>query len=144
MLDPTLFDQAFNLLAVACRDTKSDAVTKAVYFEALRAFPAEIVRAAALRLVQEPGRKFFPTTGEWIDGCLTAKADAARLGVDVQRTDPWHHDCPDCEDVGWLQFLCDGSKLCGRRRPHAAHAYISACPCRSTNPTYSRHHEVPA
>lgn len=146
-LDRKVFDQTFNRLAVALRETKTDVATKEVYFRALEEFPAKHVSEAALMLAQQPDRRFFPTTGEWVSAVLTVRANENRdLMALPERTEPWYFECQDCEDTGWIHSECDGLKdfgplaPCGRKKPHYPHSYVTICSCRATNRTYMRHH----
>lgn len=143
MLDRKAFDQTFNRLAVALRETKTDVATKEVYYKALEEFDAPTVSQAALMLAQQPDRRFFPTTGEWTSATLTVRANAARKLMELPaRAEPWHFECSDCEDTGWSQHDCAGDATCGRQRQHAPHTYVRVCPCRPSNYTYQRHHAL--
>jgi hypothetical protein len=46
-------------------------------------------------------------------------------------------DCDVCKDTGWQPHECPAD-VCGRRHQHPPHAFVTACPCRPTNPTYRR------
>lgn len=46
-------------------------------------------------------------------------------------------ECEACGDTGWRPRLCGGTdRLCGRRRCHAAHDYVTPCECRPINRNY--------
>lgn len=138
----TEFLAIFNRLCVALRETQDDSgITQQVYWEALRDLPMLSIDQSAVALSRQTGRRFFPTTAEWRTEAENASAAHMRKVVPAARVDPWHHECRDCEDSGWVRGLtCDGGTTCGRTRKHMPHDYTMACPCRATNRTYLRHH----
>lgn len=141
-VEPEAFLAVFSRLSVALRETQDDTgVTQQVYFDALHDLPLSALETSANVLMRQQGRKFFPTTAEWrAEAEKAAYADLKRA-VGGGREHPWHYECRDCEDSGWVRGLtCDGGTTCGRTRPHAAHDYTIACPCRPTNRTWLRHH----
>jgi hypothetical protein len=142
------FLKVFNRLAVALRAQDVDAAMQRVYYEALQDLPPETVKAGAEALAKEPGRKWFPTTGEWRQAAEVALTAQLRQAIPAARRDPWTHECDPCEDTGWvLDLTCPGSQgtvTCGRVKPHAAHTYTQPCLCRPTNRTYQRHQRVGA
>jgi hypothetical protein len=135
------FLAVFSRLCVALREKDDDSgITQQVYFEALRDVPLKALEAGAATLMREQGRRFFPTTAEWRAAADRAMESQLRSAVGQGRTDPWQHECRDCEDTGWIRGLsCPGDGRCGRTRTHQAHDYTMACPCRATNRTYRRH-----
>lgn len=134
----------FSRLCVALREPQDDTgISQMVYFEALRDLPEQAVHAGAHALSLEHGRRFFPTTAEWRTAADAAQQAEFRRALPAPRDEPWHHDCGDCEDTGWVLGLsCPGDRTCGRPRPHLAHSYTVACPCRASNQTYLRKHAV--
>src|SRR5690242_2440149 len=109
------------------------------YAEALALYSREDVATAAGNLATEPGRRFFPSTGEWSE--RVKKAQRERQLTQTSDREPWRVECPACDDTGWQQHACDGTHgLCGRQQVHAEHDYVERCPCRPTNRTYARHH----
>lgn len=133
------FGTIFAKLAMQLRATDVDEATIRSYFEALGGYPLEAVRMAAEAFSREPGRKWFPTSGEWSEGIQRAAAANLREAVS-HRAEPWHLECERCEDTGWaIGMSCPGDSTCGRRNTHAAHTFTRACYCRPTNRTYQRH-----
>ena len=132
----------FSRLCVALREPQDDTgISQMVYFEALKDLPEQSVHAGAHALSQESGRRFFPTTSEWRTAATAAQRADFQNALPPAREEPWHHDCIDCEDTGWVMGMtCPGDKTCGRPRQHQAHSYTIACPCRTTNRTYQRRH----
>ena len=55
---------------------------------------------------------------------------------------PWHFDCTEYEDTGWMLHHCTAQYPCGRNFTHAPHDYVSICFCRPTNRTYQRHNHI--
>lgn len=139
--DPRAFIAVFSRLCVALRESQDDTgITQQVYFEALKDVPVAALEAGADLLMREQGRRFFPTTAEWRTAAERARESQFRSAVGQARTDPWRHECHDCEDTGWVRGLtCPGDARCGRDRKHMPHDYTMACPCRPTNRTYQRH-----
>ena len=137
----------FNRLAVALREAQDDSgLTQAVYFDALKDVPLAALEAGALALMQESGRKWFPTTAEWrtaseraltgqIQQAVAEAAPAAEVG---------QISCWECADTGWiLDPQTGGARWCpgdGRCAPATCqpkgHTWTRACPCRPTNPRY--------
>jgi hypothetical protein len=138
----TEFIAVFNRLCVALREPQDDTgITQGVYWDALRDLPVAALETGAQTLMRQQGRRFFPTTAEWRAAAEQAHAASLRQVVSMGgRSEPWKHECHDCEDTGWIIGLtCDGGTTCGRTRKHQAHDYTQACPCRPTNRTYRRH-----
>lgn len=135
------FLKIFNRLCVALREPKDDTgVTQDVYFSALKDLPVAALRAAAESLAKETGRRFFPTSAEWRTAAEDANRKQLQAAVQPGRDEPWHFDCEDCEDTGWIRLHCGGNDTCGRRNRHQPHDYVIVCGCRATNRTYQRHH----
>lgn len=134
------FLAVFNRLCVALRETQDDSgITQSVYWDALKDLPIEALDAGAVALSREAGRRFFPTTAEWRTAAERAATDTLRKALHAPREEPWHHECRECEDSGWLTAMsCPGDSTCGRRKAHRPHEYTQACPCRLTNRTYRR------
>lgn len=148
------FGAIFAKLALQLRWTDADAVTMRSYFEVMQELPQEAIEAGArviaIRGVRDDNgatqRKWFPTSAEWIQAAQEHQRDQARkrLALPAGRSEPWHYECVSCLDTGWVQDLeCDGSSICGRDKPHAAHSYTKPCGCRATNRTFQRHHREP-
>lgn len=137
--DKPQFLQAINRLAVALREKDLDMAQMHVYFEALEQIPIEAVTASAHALAKEPGRRFFPTSGEWVQAAQLASIEALRNTLPAGRAEPWHHTCDLCQDTGWEGFECAGDSTCGRSKPHYPHRYVRPCPCRPINQTWLRH-----
>ncbi len=108
------------------------------YFESLRDLPDGILHESAKRLANQPGRKYFPTTGEWRESALQVEAEIRRADITGPRV--WKLECEDCEDTGWLHFECPGDATCDRTNPHLPHRFVRPCGCRESNRTYQRHH----
>lgn len=108
--DEQQFMAVFSRLCVALREAQDDTgITQQVYFEALRDLSPEALEAGAMLLMQERGRRFFPTTAEWRTAAEKAHADALRKALTSRREEPWHYECQDCADSGWIVGLaCDG------------------------------------
>lgn len=133
------FSETFALLAVQLRATDTDEATIRGYYEALKDSPLEAVQAGARAFSREPGRRFFPTTAEWIQVARDASVESLRKALPAARDEPWRYDCEPCSDTGWEPFRCAGDASCGRVKPHLAHDYVRICPCRATNKTWQRH-----
>lgn len=41
----------------------------------------------------------------------------------------WKFLCGECRDYGMVTHQCDGSRQCGRDKPHAPHDYVIPCWC---------------
>lgn len=133
------FMQTFNRLCVALREKESDAATMQVYYDALKDLPCAAVQAGARALQMEPGRKWFPTTGEWRLAAEKAALEQLKAAVQPAREEPWHMECEACDDTGWALFDCAGDRVCGRAEKHRAHTFVRVCSCRPMNRTYQRH-----
>ncbi len=132
------FLAVFSTLCVALRESQDESgITQQVYWEALKDLSFKSLEMGAGNLMREAGRRFFPSTAEWREAARTA--DITFRNIDLGRTEPWHDECRDCEDTGWVMGLtCPGDTTCGRPNKHAPHTYTMACPCRPTNRTYLR------
>ena len=108
------------------------------FFEALRDLPLEITHESAKRIANQPGRKFFPTTGEWRDSALDYEAELRRADLVGERV--WKIECEDCEDTGWIHGYCPGDTTCDRTKTHLPHQFVRVCGCRPSNRTFQRHH----
>jgi hypothetical protein len=139
--DAELFLQAFNRLCVALQSPQDESgATQAVYWQALGDLPIAALETAAIALMREGGRRFFPTTGEWRAQAELVRAAQLREALDSGRGAPWVLECERCEDTGWVTgHLCDGGTACGRKRPHLPHEWATPCFCRPMNRTYRRH-----
>lgn len=133
------FSAVFSLLAVQLRATDTDEATIRGYFLALQDVPLEAVQASARTFAREPGRRFFPTTAEWVQVAQDASIETLRKALPAPRDEPWHHDCDLCDDTGWEPFQCAGDTTCGRKFVHAPHRFVRPCPCRPVNATWQRH-----
>ena len=138
------FGAVFGKLAIQLRWADADEIAVRSYYEALKQYPLAIVRASAQGFATEAGRRFFPTTGEWVEAAQAAMTAQLREVVTAPRAEPWRFECDGCDDTGWQPHECDGSTLCGRRNTHAAHTYVTVCPCRPMNRTYQRHQKFGA
>ena len=134
------FAVIFTKLALQLRWTDADEVAMRSYYAVLKGFPLEAVRLSGQAFAAEAGRKFFPTTGEWVESVHRTMTAQLREVVVAPRAEPWRFECDGCEDTGWQSHECDGSRICGREREHYAHTYVTVCPCRPMNRTYQRHH----
>lgn len=133
------FGTIFTRLAAQLRWSDYDAQAVLDYFEALKRQSLEATDAAAQAFATEPGRRFFPTTGEWSERANKAATAQVREALTLGRVEPWQLECDACEDSGWERFECTGDSFCGRQRTHAAHTFVRVCACRATNRTYQRH-----
>lgn len=142
--DLPAFLQAFNRLAVGLRlpTAEIDAAMKRIYFDALKDLPLTAVDAAVEPLSRVKGYG-FPRTDIWHERAEQCRVELTLAALPPAREEPWHHECPHCEDTGWAYHECDGERLCGKSKPHPVHTYTVACSCRETNRTYARHHRVP-
>lgn len=136
------FSKVFGVLATQLRATDSDEATVRAYYEALKDQPLGELQCAAVALAKEPGRRFFPTTAEWLDAAMAARSRVFREHLLSAREEPWRLDCDNCEDTGWAISSCEGDTFCGRTKKHAPHDFAKPCPCRPTNRTYQRHNTV--
>ena len=150
--DSEAFNHAFNRLAVALREPTSDAVTKRVYFDALAGLSLDAVQQAARQmeqtLVSEDGSKsFFPTTAQWHKAATEAQQAIVRQAIQPRRDEPWHFECGDCEDTGWVPRICRPGARCGcllyQGHQTYEHSYTARCPCQATNHTYRRRRNLP-
>jgi hypothetical protein len=134
------FLRVFNRLCVALREPPDDTgVTQQTYFELLHDLPIAALDAGATTLAREPGRRFFPTSAEWRTAAEQAQTQQLREALPAGRENPWVCECIGCDDTGWKYHRCPGSNVCGREFKHAAHDYVTVCPCRSSNRTFQRH-----
>jgi hypothetical protein len=142
--DKPAFAQAFNRLAVALRlpAVEVDPAMQQIYFDALKDLPIAAVVGAVSGLSKTAGYG-FPRTSEWYSVAERCRVELTLKALPASREEPWHHECPHCEDSGWELRECDGDRICGRPKTHAAHGFASPCSCRETNLTYARHHRVP-
>ena len=132
------FAQVFAPLAVQLRWLDADEAAILSYHKALCDIPISVLSRSAMRLANERGRKFFPTTGEWRDVALVIQQEDLRAEFSGQRS--WKDECDDCRDTGWQTLECTGlNGGCDRAHEHPAHDYVRVCPCRPTNRTYQRH-----
>ena len=136
----TEFVAVFNRLAVALQVQPDErGITQGVYFEVLRDLPLAALEASVEALMCERGRKYFPSTPEWREAAEHAHGAQLRAALRPARDEPWQVECGACGDTGSAFHECDGSSLCGRKRPHAPHGYVTVCGCRPRNCTYTRH-----
>lgn len=133
------FAKVFGVLAVQLRATDVDATTIRAYFHVLKDQALEAIQRSAAALAREPGRKFFPTTAEWLTAAVESNARVFREHLLSARDEPWRLDCERCEDTGWTLHTCDGDDFCGRQKKHYAHDLAKVCACRPTNRTWQRH-----
>lgn len=142
------FGTVFTKLAFQMRWMDADAVAVKSYYEVLRDVPLEVAQASATEIARngivddrtgERRRGYFPTAAQWYEVAQHAAKEQLRKALPAGRGEPWHFDCEGCMDTGWEEFDCKGDSLCGRKKPHGAHAYVRICPCRPTNATYQRH-----
>lgn len=133
------FAEIFARMALQLRWLDADETAIRSYYAALRDLPIEILHRSAAKLACEPGRKFFPTTGEWREVALMAQQDDLRAELAGPRR-TWVLECEQCEDTGWVYFICEKDE-CGRYNPHIVpHNFVKPCVCRETNRTFQRHH----
>lgn len=137
------FARVFGILALQLRlPDGADPVLMAAYHEALSDQPLETIHDAAKFFAREAGRKYFPTSAEWLTQCRKQFKTELRKVLADPNARTWQHDCTNCEDTGWeILPECPGDSTCGRTKPHAPHSYARMCFCRPTNPTYQRHHQ---
>ena len=136
------FLAVYNRLLVALREPADDSgVTIGSYFDALKDLPLSALEAGARALMQEPGRRWFPTTAEWRTVATEARQQELRAALSG-REEPWRSDCTACDDTGWSYHDCDGTGACGRLPAHDAHQFARICPCRPTNRTWLRHQQA--
>lgn len=134
----------FNRLAVALREAQDETgLTQGVYFEALADLPLSALEAGAKALMQEPGRKWFPTTAEWRTAAEQAQMTQLRAAIAPAVDERASLHCRDCMDTGWVfdqgnPMMCPGDGTCRRHRTHAPHTYTRPCPCREHNPHYQQ------
>ena len=133
------FGVIFARMAMQLRWLDADTAAIQSYYVALKDLPDEIVHASAARIANEPGRKFFPTTGEWREVALRIEQDKRR--AEFSGPESWTDECATCHDTGWEVFECTGGVHvgCDRPREHRPHDFVRICPCRPTNRTYQRH-----
>lgn len=133
------FSRVFGALALQLRLTDADPTTCAAYFDVLSKQPLEATRMAANGFASESGRRWFPTSGEWLGKAQEAATADVRKRLTSGRDEPWHNTCSNCEsDSGWVYFECPGDTTCGRVKVHAPHSFVRECHCRATNLTYQR------
>lgn len=132
------FGEIFAVLAIQLRWQDADEGSMQSYFDALKDISDALLKRSAHQLANEPGRRFFPTTGEWREAALRLEADDRRRVMSGVRD--WKIECTACDDSGWEYHHCEGDKTCGRQHEHRPHNFVTVCPCRDTNRTYQRHH----
>lgn len=136
------FSNVFGILAIQLRATDADEATVRAYFHALKDQSLESIQCAAVALAKEPGRRFFPTTAEWVTAAAESRTRVFREHLLTAREEPWRLECERCEDTGWSIHSCSGDDFCGRQKKHYAHDFARVCPCRPTNRTWQRHNVV--
>lgn len=121
------FMALFSRLCVALRETQDESgITQQVYYEALHDLSPEALDAGATVLMRERGRRFFPTTAEWRTASETAHNETLRKVLTSRREEPWHHECRECEDSGWIVGMtCDGG---GEEWPEKADPHTNIGP----------------
>lgn len=87
-------------LALALRQ-EVDVPQRTIYVRALRHVPADVIREAVVRLVREPGRRFFPTVPEWLGACAAIIDE--RRQARARQARALMEDCPDCGGSGWRE-----------------------------------------
>lgn len=140
--DAHAFKQAFNRLAVATRlpADQADKAMQRIYFEGLEDLSLEAVTLAA----QEIGLKssWFPKLAEWREAAKLHEQVIRLRSLPAPREEPWHHECPQCEDSGFVIKRCfpDHPQPCGvqRCKKKREHTYAVRCGCVETNRTYER------
>jgi hypothetical protein len=140
LLAPPPFLDIFRDLVIALQPRHLEKDASRVYFLALGDFTIETLREAALRLSRT--KTFFPTTGEWFQVATDLRREAQRALAE----EPTPCDdkgipkvgCDRCGDTGSVFVDCPGDASCGRRYPHASHAFVCVCACRPTNRLYQR------
>ena len=133
------FGAIFARLAIQLGWRDADLASIQSYHAALGTFPRAVLERTAQHFATEHGRRFFPSTAEWHEAATEERDRQMRQSLTRGREEPWHDECEACSDTGWVCHACDGTALCGRLHTHAAHRYVTACPCRPTNRTYQRH-----
>lgn len=101
------------LLSASMRQ-EVDAMQVRAYRHTLKAIAGDVIYEAAERLASEPGRRFFPTTGEWTGVCATViderRAKASRLAQELQE------NCAACLGSGWRNVVVAGVERVDRCR----------------------------
>lgn len=139
-MTPEEFHGIFRRLALALRLTEQDGAMVSAYYEALNDLSVGAIAESARALAKQPGRRFFPTSGEWREEAEIAFRSELVKALPPARPDPWRFDCESCDDTGWERFECTGNDFCGRPNVHAPHTFVRMCSCRESNRTYQRHH----
>lgn len=134
------FTQCFNRMLSAFPSASADAVRMQVYFDALRDLPIEAIERAGAWLQRNAG-EWFPSAATWHERAALEQTATLRETLKQAREEPWHVECSDCDDTGWVTMECGGGPACGRTREHLAHTYAVKCPCRPTNRTYARNRD---
>jgi len=122
------------------------------YYLALEQVPLSELDAAAATLMR--GHKFFPKPVEWLEAVQRnrpAVFPEAREVLHADGTIETVHNCPHCEDTGWLPDC--GCDLAVLTMTHECplHPYVKneleyprplmRCPCRATNPYFQANHQ---
>lgn len=140
-MDLSEFGSVFGVLSLQLRALDTDEATVRAYYEVLQKFPLDSIQRSARMFAQERDRKFFPTTAEWATAAERVFENTARQKLLSEREKPWQMECESCDDTGWLILDCPDQD-CGRRHSHSPHTWARPCPCRASNRTYQRHHQV--
>jgi hypothetical protein len=86
---------------------------------------------------------YLPKPNEWRTRAHQAEREALQVAVAPARAEPWHDECADCHDTGWVDRHCP-EQSCNRPRCLYPHAFVTICSCRPTNRTYRRNHQAGA
>lgn len=142
---PMTLDEFMRSFGVLCAQLapQTDPAIGLAYYEALKGEPLPAVQAAATSLARESGRRFLPTTAEWLDAIRRVQKGAVTQAAHQARSEPWRLECERCEDTGWELLQCPDVP-CGTARTHYAHSYAVPCACRASNRTYQRRRMVGA
>jgi hypothetical protein len=109
MTSPRDFAVVLSKLSMQLRALDVDEATIRAYHEVLGQHSLDALRTTAAAYAADPGRKWLPTTGEWTEALQACEEQVVRKRLTGVRLEPWHVDCPDCEDTGWVYGLtCDG------------------------------------
>jgi hypothetical protein len=130
------FGRVMITLAETLREQVSDIAVEG-YFSALRDVALADVAASADRLSRTS--QWFPKPSEWRMAALHHKNEQVQKALPESRTEPWHSECPRCDDEGWVCSACSHIDC---DKDAAAHdRRMRPCICRPSNKTYQRRNQ---
>jgi hypothetical protein len=111
------------------------------YFHALIGFDVNELVAAAEQV--KCTAHWFPKPIEWREAVDAIRVAALKTAIRPARDEPWHFECPACEDTERIHYYCEkGDPPCDRKDPKPCatcnKVYVRDCQCKGRNTTVQR------